>query len=230
MFKNDKYSNTWVAHPGRAGFTHELYIKGLKLRTNTYPTGEALTRGRDGAGSHCRRCNMGKETVTHILGECLSVQGSRMLRHNKICAFLKKEGEKKEWRVLSEHHYTDNTGRVWVPDLVFYKANHVIIIDVAVCFERAKGTLAMAGRAKVVKYLLLREHIACLEGASCKIQLFGFPVGARGKWPLGNFAVLSALGLSKARKTAFARLVSSGALLASLDVMRDFFRERSHRL
>ena len=60
-----------------------------------------------------------------------------------------------------------------------------------------------------------------LDGVT-KLLFFGFPVGARGKWPSCNDRVLRRLGVSKSRMERFAKLVARRTLAWSLDVLRDF--------
>lgn len=54
--------------------------------------------------------------------------------------------------------------------------------------------------------------------------MFGFPLGARGKWPTGNNRLLHALGVNCSRRKQLAKLFSRRVLLYSLDVLRDFYR------
>jgi len=117
-------------------------------------------------------------------------------------------------------------GELRIPDLVFVKEDLALVVDVTVRYEFASDTLENARAEKVAYYRpyapeLMRE----LVGVT-KLRFFGFPVGARGKWPSCNDRLLSSLGLSKSRAKQFAMLVSRRTVLYSLDILRDFQRPK----
>ena len=114
-------------------------------------------------------------------------------------------------------------GELRIPDLIFVKGETAMVVDVTVRFEFAPDTLEVARSQKVAYYRpyaaeILRE----LDGVT-ELLFFGFPVGARGKWPSCNDRVLRRLGVSKSRARCFAKLVSVRTLALSLDVLRDFY-------
>lgn len=99
-----------------------------------------------------------------------------------------------------------------------------MVVDVTVRFEDAVDTLPMAAKEKVRHYICLKSTVANSFNAR-SVWVFGFPVGARGLWPASNEEILTALGLSSARRKTFSRLVSRRTLLYSLDVLRSFYRD-----
>ena len=124
---------------------------------------------------------------------------------------------------FTEPRLSTPEGQLRVPDLVFTKDNTALVIDVMVRFEYAYDTLLRAQVEKVRYYRPYGTQIAALVGAK-EVLFFGFPVGARGKWPNCNNCLLPSLGLIPARAKSFSSLVSQRALLYSLEVLRDFRR------
>ncbi|KAK2166501.1 hypothetical protein LSH36_38g01000 [Paralvinella palmiformis] len=68
-------SNGWMRRDVLSEGEHTV---ALQLRTNTYPTREAMSRGRKGGNVMCRRCGQSVETLGHITGQCLAVKGNRI--------------------------------------------------------------------------------------------------------------------------------------------------------
>uniref|UniRef100_A0A3B5M253 Reverse transcriptase domain-containing protein n=1 Tax=Xiphophorus couchianus TaxID=32473 RepID=A0A3B5M253_9TELE len=218
-FAHDRISNAWL-RPW-CGFKQCFFIAALQLRANIYPTRESLNRGRDGALRSCRKCSARLESLSHILGQCPAVQKARIARHNKISNILADEAARLGWSVYKEPRFISETGEMRKPDLVFAKDEEAVVIDVTVRFELSKNTLSDAASHKVSYYTPLGDQVKVLTKAS-KVTFFGFPVGARGKWPLENNEVLTSLGLTKPRTTSLAKMISRRTLLFSLDILRMF--------
>lgn len=224
VFFNDRTSSCWLGRPADYHMKEGQYIAGLQLRANVFPTLEAATRGRGLPAPACRGCHGRIESCSHILGRCRAVKDSRISRHNKVCALLASEATRAGWEVTKEPRIVSTAGELRVPDLVFTKGDVALVVDVTIRFEFAPDTLENARAGKVAYYKpIASELIRKMEGVAT-VKFFGFPVGARGKWPSCNNRVLRALGISKARGATFAKLVSRRALLYSLDILRDFHR------
>ena len=110
------------------------------------------------------------------------------------------------------------------PDLIFIKEGVALIVDVTVRYELGEESLEMARAEKVEKYRPLCSVLVRDMPGVYRARVFGFPVGARGKWPPENGKLLSSLGLQRARCLSFSKLVSRRSLLYSLDILRDFMR------
>ena len=78
--------NKWFR--GRIFLSEREFLCALKLRSNTLPTKETLSRGRRGIDVLCRRCGRTVEITGHISGACTSVLPERIARHNRLCAGL----------------------------------------------------------------------------------------------------------------------------------------------
>lgn len=110
-------------------------------------------------------------------------------------------------------------------DLVLIQGSEALVIDVTVRFESGSNTLRDAANAKVWYYSPHKEQIAQALGIK-DVQIYGFPLGARGLWYRGNEHVLITLGMGSTRVRSFARLTSRRALLYSLDILNSFSKER----
>uniref|UniRef100_A0A4W5LMV1 ribonuclease H n=1 Tax=Hucho hucho TaxID=62062 RepID=A0A4W5LMV1_9TELE len=226
MFLNDGTSNGWLADPAKVCFNQRQYMAALQVRANVYPTREALARGRNKTEAKCRRCDHKLETVSHILGQCNSVKAARIRRHDLICELLTGEAVKCGWTVSKEVKVKTPEGRLRIPDLVMVKGDKGVIVDVTVRFERNEDSLEKGRKEKVEKYLPIAPLIA-EQFRLRRVLVYGFPMGARGKWPTSNFEVLKTLGVSRARSARFASLASRRALLYSLDILKAFGLECS---
>lgn len=223
VFGKDRNSNHWLANPETWGLRQRHYIAGLQLRANVYPTREALSRGRQDLPKTCRHCLSETESCSHILGQCPAVKDSRIVRHHKLCELLTNEAESAGWNVTREMCCRTRAGALRRPDLVCIKDGNALVVDVTVRYELAFDTLKVAAAEKVARYTPIAQYVKTVLKAK-KVKVYGFPLGARGKWPVGNNEVIRALGVSSSREKWLAKLFSRRALLYSLDVLRDFYR------
>lgn len=210
-----KASNGWMRSDVLSESEHTVAIQ---LRTNTYPTREALWRGRSGGNVMCRRCGQSVETLGHITGQCLAVKGNRIKRHNKVCGILMSAAKGQKWGVMVEPHIKVD-GRTYIPDLVFLRGDQVILVDPTVVWESKSTSLYDAAKAKVTKYTAIEKALKDLTGKS-EITLFGFPVGGRGTWFPGNNKVLDVLGIHRS-KAKYICLTVLGDTLKMLRVFMD---------
>lgn len=108
-----------------------------------------------------------------------------------MCDLLAEEAVKvgcKELRVKTKE------GGLWIPDLLFVRGKLGVVADVMVRYERNEDTLERGREEKVDKYLPIAPLIAEQFWLS-RVLVYGFPMGARGKWPTSNFDLLRTLGL-----------------------------------
>ncbi|KAK9535952.1 hypothetical protein VZT92_005783 [Zoarces viviparus] len=223
-FKGDKISNCWLQYPNLPGFKPGIYSAALQLRANVYPTRELKERGRPTTiESMCRHCQGAPETCSHILGQCPAIKDNRIRRHHKICRLLVEEAESQGWMVEQEKRWTTPKGNTLAPDIVCRKGDVALIVDVTIRYESNKESLEAARREKLKKYQpLVATIIQEYRPTITTVEVLGFPVGARGKWPRSNNAVLKTLGLSKKRRTTFAKCVSRRTILYSLNMLTKF--------
>ena len=90
----------------------------LQLRTNTYPTREAMSRSRNGGNVMCQRCGQSVETLGHITGQCLAVKFNRIKRYNKVRGILVSAAQSQTWEAIIEPHIKVD-GKTYIPDMVF---------------------------------------------------------------------------------------------------------------
>ncbi|XP_049425577.1 uncharacterized protein LOC125884643 [Epinephelus fuscoguttatus] len=222
MFEADKISNCWLVDPHSGGFTPGRYIAALQLRANVFPTRESAGRGRLSSDALCRYCRGSPETCSHILGVCPKVKLGRIQRHHKVCDLIETEAQSYGWSVMREVRWTLPSGSVLAPDLVFTKGDLALVVDVTIRYELKDDSLEEARLEKVAKYRPLVPVLLGKVPLVQRVQVIGFPVGARGKWPSTNDTFLKTLGLKQARRRSFAKLISRRTLLYSLDVLSEF--------
>lgn len=181
VLRNDKFSNSWVTDAQTGKLMESELIMAIQLRTNTLPTLSVLRREVIPASFlDCRLCGCGKETPFHVISCCRELKLNRMSNHNKVCDFLRKEGENHKWRVLSEKRLKTYRGWVGVPDLIVVRKSKALVIDVTICFERDINTLEAACAGKVRKYNVFKKAVADLLPRVNEVECFGFPMGACG--------------------------------------------------
>ncbi|TNN33000.1 hypothetical protein EYF80_056835 [Liparis tanakae] len=79
--------------------------------------------------------------------------------------------------------------------------------DVTMRYELNGNSLEDAQREKERKYLPMEDLVTKKHPQIRMVVIFGFPLGARGKWPQGNEVLLQKMGLTRARCRPF-RLLS----------------------
>lgn len=152
------------------------------------------------------------------------VRDSRIRRHHKVCDLVVAETQRFDWSVERERRWTGILGTVLVPDLICTKAD--LALDVTIRHKFEEDFLEKAWLEKVNKYRPLTSVLIRELPAIRRVQVFGLPMGERGKWPPFNGKCLKVLGLEQARHQSFAELVSHRTLLYSLDVLRDFMPDK----
>ena len=198
FWKSCSASNGWMS---REVLSEREHTVALQLRSNTYPTREAICRGRPGSNVACRRCGLSVETLGHISGRCMAVKRSRIKRHNKICGILVSSTHGSKWEVMIEPHIKSE-GKTYIPDLVFLRGSEAVVVDPTVVWESKVTSLSHAASVKVAKYLPIVDALKELTGCS-SVSVYGFPIGARGTWYKGNNRVLDVLGVHRSKAKFF---------------------------
>lgn len=224
MFRNDKISNSWIRDPEKTGFKQKHYLRGLAMRSGMTLTQTRNVKGDGKKHSDCMRCGMKSSSMAHILGQCGYVKKNIIRRHNKLCDDLQQEMEKYGWKVLRELRVEGKDGQHKVPDIVAIRKGHGVIIDVTVRFESLDFPLEMAAAEKTKKYQPIKSQLRHMLG-TLDMEVYGFPLGARGKWPVCNDKILRAIGIPVKRRIGFAKHMSRRVLLYSIDVLNSFIKE-----
>lgn len=126
-----------------------------------------------------------------------------------------------KWVVYEEPHLLTTEKELKKPDLIFVKEEIALVVDVTVRFKYMEKVFEDAAAEKVRHYKDLTNQIKELTGAK-EIEYFGFPLGARGKWPKINEKVLTALGMPDYQQKRTAKCFSKRNLLYSIDVINTF--------
>lgn len=222
LFNNDSASNSWLLSPRACHLSESEFILALQIRTNTFSVRLNGASVKDcGNRISCRLCGHERETLGHIVSCCPSLKENRMRAHNTICLALRRLAEEHGWMAWSEKRLTLPDGQVGVPDLVLYKNNSAHIIDVAIVYERNPTCLSSVSAAKALKYTKFAGEVNRWLQAS-SISMWGFVVGAKGKWPRSNRELLIELGLSLVKIRSVSKKMSVSSLIGSMKTCRAF--------
>uniref|UniRef100_A0A672ZCC9 Reverse transcriptase domain-containing protein n=1 Tax=Sphaeramia orbicularis TaxID=375764 RepID=A0A672ZCC9_9TELE len=158
---DDKISNCWLRDPVAAGFTQSEFILGLRIRSKSLPVrASVMSRTPKGAVSTCRVCRAENETFKHVMNCCEGLQSIRMSQHNNVCKFLGNLCRTHRWKVMTEKKLICKDGKVGCPDLIVFKDNKALIIDVTIPLESNNlSVLALAAKAKVDKYKKFKKAV-----------------------------------------------------------------------
>ncbi|KAL3193345.1 hypothetical protein MRX96_017578 [Rhipicephalus microplus] len=160
--------NKWLFHNSKLLKDGDK-IRGLRLRTNLYPT-RALTnkQSTDPASRLCRRCGEKPETAFHICQECESVHLSRTERHNYVSRQVARLIRKRNpaLTVREEPRFTTRKGVRLKPDSVIESDDQVMVIDLAIVWDANEGVLKHKARKKGAKYSILKDLFDPQKGFS----------------------------------------------------------------
>lgn len=223
-FVNDRISNHWLHDPCRFRFRESETLLALRLRTGTVRTRAFSCLGRSWLPAACALCGYERETIRHLIGNCPELKLNRMRSHNAVCTFLKDIAESLGWAVQQEPHLVDPQGKTGVPDLVMKKGSNALIVDVTICYEVADDTLLKAAASKVRKYTSFKATLMARYPNIRAVEVYGFPMGARGKWYCGNMNLLAGLGVGKAKAGALGKTLSRRVLLQTIDLVKAYRR------
>jgi hypothetical protein len=151
-FAGDKVRNAFLYEPNLLKPCR--FITALQLRTNTGGNRSSLNRAVPQADLLCRKCRVQKETLAHILGQCIHTKGPRIKRHNEIRDLIESSLQEKDEavEVMKEPELTLPTGEKLKPDLVIKNREGVFVVDVT---ARHKHNLQIselkAQRSKIFK-------------------------------------------------------------------------------
>ncbi|KAK7881443.1 hypothetical protein WMY93_029852 [Mugilogobius chulae] len=193
-FKADKISNHWLKNPWTGLMTESEFILALKTRTKTFPSISSRTAA---SIPRCRLCSRGPESLGHIICACPSLKDIRMARHNTICTILIREASALGWTCLSEPKLMtrDESGEDTLFEMEFFKRG---------------------------KYFPFPEQVRLLHSSIQTVRVWGFPLGARGKWHGPNSSLLRALGVPEARLVPLARKIVMRSIFGTLRICKTF--------
>lgn len=213
----EELGNRWL-NPDNHFIPDGDKIKGLRLRTNLFPTRTLSNRhSANPKDRECRRCHKRPETTFHILQECEVLRQPRTERHNfvqKQVARLIRE-KNKNALVELERTFTSPDGVRLRPDIVVTEGSKVVIADVAITWDSNVSILEEKCRFKENKYRCL---VPLFPGK--EVILAGLAFGARSMTCRTTRTTLQAWGLSKSDVA----WLSSRVLLGSLICLNRFSR------
>jgi predicted nuclease of restriction endonuclease-like RecB superfamily len=157
-FKESKIANAWLINPNL--LKPSKYITALKMRANVAADKASLSRAKMRDEISCRKCHVLKETLGHILGQCVSTKKERIERHDEVKDFvLKKIVEyDKEAVVTREPSLLTPEGNTLKPDLVVKNREELLVVDITNRHEDGCN-LQMGMRGKIEKYTSLLPEL-----------------------------------------------------------------------
>ena len=79
-FIKNKIANAWLINPQI--LKPSKYITALKMRANVAADKVSLARAKIKRDVECRKCHVQKETLGHILGQCIHTKRERIEKHD----------------------------------------------------------------------------------------------------------------------------------------------------
>lgn len=157
--RGDKVGNALLREPNL--LKPSGFITVLLLCTNTYGNRTTINRYSTQHDLCCQGCGARLETLSHILGECVSNKTNRIYRHDEIIDLIESELLGDGVTEVSKEPRLRQTARgLFKPDLVIRSQGRIFVVDVTVCHEDGDN-LERARRAKITKYSgLLPQMIA----------------------------------------------------------------------
>ncbi|GJQ68522.1 hypothetical protein Trydic_g17092 [Trypoxylus dichotomus] len=214
---DDPIGNAWLYKPQLLQPCR--FITALKMRTKTTANRVVLARAGPVADPNCRKCRTQKETLGHILGQCVYTKPDRIRRHDEIRDFIVAQIHKRDKRVAvtKEPVVRLPLGGNLKPDLVIENQGRISVVDVTVRHED-NDYLAQGRLDKLQKYSRLLPILQRDFGASSG-EVLPVVVGTRGAMPKETVKALSELGL-KDRNTLLT--ISLIALRSSIELYHKF--------
>lgn len=216
-YTENKVGNNWLIKPET--LKPSKYITALKMRTNVAGDKAALVRAKITDDINCRKCHAQKETLGHILGQCINTKRERIKRHDQIKDYIIEEIIKKDKAavITDEPTLRSAEGRVLKHDLVIKSQEGVFVVDVTVRHEDG-DYLRQARVSKLRKYeeLLpdLQKRLKVTKG-----EVLPIVVGTRGVIPNDTIFNLKKLNIGDKGRLS---TISNMALIASIEIYNIF--------
>lgn len=196
IFCHHPRSNLWLQGNQR-WIDANVFIKAVKLRTNTTETRVTCTRGQN-VSKICRHCKKQPESIMHIIQFCEKTRGMRYLRHHRICHIVSEKLQSLGHTVFQEKSYLcANTQKNLRPDIVSVIGGKALVLDITVVYERNDLAFIESYKKKVEKYRAI-ENIVKHEHACTQVDIHGLTIGARGSYFKSHLTIWRTLGFSEA--------------------------------
>nr|XP_054921138.1 uncharacterized protein LOC129381906 [Dermacentor andersoni] len=160
--------------------------------------------GRD---QRCRVCGYAKESLPHVLCDCMARSAMYTARHNIVARL--RTASRNRFAIASENRTVGNTNLR--PDVVLVRGEEAIILDVCCPFDNRLEAFAAARATKIAKYEPVRVHLAQRYQ---RVTVDAIVIGALGSWDPCNDAVMRRL-CSRSYLRLFKKLAVSDVISAS---------------
>jgi hypothetical protein len=178
-FTENKVGNAWLTNPEI--LRPSKYITALKMRVNVAGDRVSLIRAKI-KDINCRKCRAQKETLGHILGQCIYeyTKKDRIRRRDYINDYILQDVVEKDKEAIVTNKPTLRSSEksVLKPDVVIKNREGVFVVDVTV--RHVDGDyLRLARKGKIDKYKKLLPDLKERLKAD-KREVLPIVVGTRG--------------------------------------------------
>jgi hypothetical protein len=160
------------------------------------------------------------ETLHHILQQCHRSHDARIKRHDAIVQYVKRNLEKKEYKVDMEPKIPTTEG-IRKPDIVAVKGSTAMVVDAQVVSEQAD--LDRRHREKTKYYSenkSLQQNIIHTYGVQ-DVTFSSITVSARGIWSFQSAEDLKRRGVIKISDL---KVISTRAILGGIVAFKTFMK------
>jgi predicted nuclease of restriction endonuclease-like RecB superfamily len=196
------------------------------MRANVAGDKAALARAKIKEDISCRKCHTQKETLGHILGQCIHTKKDRIRRHDDIKEYILQEVVAKDKEAVVTHEPTlrSSEGKILKPDLVIKNREGVFVVDVTVRHEDG-DYLRLARKSKTDKYEILLPDLQQRMEAE-KGEVLPIVIGTRGVIPNETLLALGKLNIVSTNKLT---TISLMALRGSIEIYNNFMDYNAHK-
>ena len=212
------YAHRWVREPTRL-LSGRDYLNCIRMRINALPTRSRTTRGRLDESRLCRAGCVKAETLNHVLQTCPRTRSSRIIRHNSVVKYMKKELVRRGFHVYTEPHIHTVEG-LRKPDLIAETGDAIKVCDVQIVTDG--WSLDDADSTKIQKYNTEAMRGALHEKFGRKrIDVAAVTLNWRGVWSRNSMQNLLELNVLRKKDAA---LISTRVVIGGLIGHRRFMR------
>jgi hypothetical protein len=192
-FADDRSGIAWLYNPNL--LKPSRFLTALRLRGGMTSDKVTMNKVVPQSNVKFRKYRACKETLAHVLGQCVYTKVQRIRRHDEIRYFVFKKlaTMKEKVQIIEEALILTKTGNLKY-DLMVVNQGRVQVVDVTVRHEDT-GYLEEGQRSKVEKYTPLFEILACQINLE-RGRVLPIVVGRRGSMPRTTIASLRDINLN----------------------------------
>lgn len=173
-----------------------MYIKAVKLRTNTAETRVTCTSEMN-VSKICRHCRKQPESIMHIIQFCEKSRDTHYLRHHRICDIVAENLQSHAHAVFQEKNYLcKDTHRNLKPDIIYMNGTIATILDIIVVYETYAAAFMESYDKKIAKYQAM-VNVVKQGNASLLVNIYHWTIGTRGSFFKSHLTIWRTQGFSE---------------------------------